>query len=330
MAHAAGHHRIELLSIDRMLDSLADKRVLNVLPSQVPPIGHRDVCRWVENLQVQFRDRSQALQLDRSSSPFADDPIALAGFGSHHHRGWVAIERAVDQSVQQRRAAEVVRVRAVDDILVGDVFLDHERPGPNRLCRRKVRFLKTQDTTLVRPPLVLGHLAQDMLGHNPDSAGDLVNPDHAVITRHLEDDGVVIGRADAADSIRFALVELFVADDVVPKAAIGCIDHQRVRYDPTVVEQHILGCEGSAIMPFHIGSQMEDDIVAVEFPALGELRHVLRNVLVQLHQSAEDGAALVEMLAARTADKARQMGMARGLDEADLKCAPTFHLFHWG
>ena len=169
-----------------------------------------------------------------------------------------------------------------------------------------------------------------MLGHKPDSGGDLMDPDHAVFARHFEYDGVVIGRGNAADRIRIPFAKLCVADDVVLEAVIGRVDHQRVRDQPAVVEDHVLGSEGSAVMPGYVVSQMENDLVTVKFPALGKLRNILLYVVVQLHQSAENGAALVEMLAACPAHKPRQMSVARGLNEAHLQCASALLLFHRG
>ena len=75
-----------------MLDSLSNERVLNMLTPQVPPVGHRDVRRRVEYLQVQFRYIRQTLQLDRPAAAFTDDPVALTRLGGHHHRRRIAVE----------------------------------------------------------------------------------------------------------------------------------------------------------------------------------------------------------------------------------------------
>ena len=254
----------ELLPVQPVHQGLAHALVLEVWLVLVE--GDADGGRAGGELEAQMRHVLHALELARRKA--ADEHFTRFKTRS---QGLVVDKRQIDQLVQQRCASEVVGVRVVLDDLVVQILAQFERPKADARLQAPFRLAQPD----VRPRAAIGvfrNLAQDVFRdyrRHRDGQEEAV----AEWLGHLDADRIVVGRADAADALSLAGLELVHADDQPLDVAVAIVLAALGMPHGAQGEEHIVSGEGRAIVPGDALAQFEGNRAALKFPAFGQVRN---------------------------------------------------------
>src|SRR5680860_1519612 len=171
--------------------------------------------------------------------------MQLAAFELRQLGGWR--REPYEDLGQQWSTEEIVGVVLHENVLVGNVLHEGERPGANVVRLRK--------RVLIDPRRI--HIRQDMFGNNPDQRVGVRGANQEGDVRLLQGDAkrVFVWHFQTGDLVGFAGVESGGAGDLRELVELG--GGRFASHRQPVSEHHIAGSEGLPVAPGHVLTQVE-------------------------------------------------------------------------